>query len=75
MAKPYPPELRIKIVEEYYAGGISQRNIAKKYNVSKTWVFRLLRKEKLRRLEIAEIERRSLRHLHIVRSNSSSQHT
>lgn len=70
MPKSHPQELRIAIVEEYYAGGISQRDIAKKYSVGKTWVFRLLKKERLRRNHAAKMEQRSRRHLKIIKNSS-----
>lgn len=73
MAKPYPKELRVKIVEEYYSGGISQRKLAKKYGVSKAWVFGLLREEKRKRYRAEEEKRRSQRHLRIVENIPQSE--
>ena len=47
MSSPYPEELRLRVVEEYLAGNISLRSIAKKFSVSKSWVFRVIKKERI----------------------------
>jgi transposase len=73
MAKAYPLELRAKIIEEYSTSDISQRNIAKKYKVSKTYVYKLLREEKRKRYKAEELKRRSQRHLYIVKNEPQSQ--
>ena len=71
MAKPYPLELRTKILEEYCSSDISQRNIAKKYKVSKTWVYKLLREEKRKRYKSEELKLRSQRHLILSKFNQN----
>lgn len=68
MPKIYSQELRVKIIEEYFAGGISQRNLAKKHGVGISWLHKLVKTEKRRRIKE---ERRSQRHLHIVRIDSN----
>jgi transposase len=70
MSKAYSQELRQKVIDEYYAGGISMRNLAKKHSVSKTWVYKLLKVEKRKR--ITE-ERRVNRHLYIVKSQTRKE--
>lgn len=67
MAKPYPPELRQQVIDEYFAGGISMRNLAKKLGVSKSWVYKLIKVEKRRR---KKEEKRANRHLYVVGSSS-----
>ena len=46
MMKPYPLELRQKIVDTYDRGGISQRQLAKKFGVTKTFVQKLLKQRR-----------------------------
>lgn len=65
MPKIYSQELRQKLIDEYFTGNISIRNLAKKHGVGKTWAWRLLKAEKRSRL-IAE--KKASRHLHIVRT-------
>lgn len=52
MAKSYSPELRQKVIDEYFSGEISMRNLAKKFEVSKTWVYKLIKEERARRKKI-----------------------
>ncbi|MDY6899979.1 MAG: IS630 transposase-related protein [Cyanobacteriota bacterium] len=70
MGKAYSQELRQKVIDEYYAGGISMRNLAKKHSVSKTWVYKLLKVEKRKR--ITE-ERQAKRHLQIVKNHTNEE--
>lgn len=43
MNKGYSPEFKQAILDEYLAGGISMRKLAKKHEVSKSLVYNLVR--------------------------------
>lgn len=48
MAKSYSPELKQRVIDEYFAGGISMRKLAEKLSVSKSWVYKLVKEERRR---------------------------
>lgn len=65
MGKRYSQQFRQQLIDEYFAGGITLRALAKKHGVSKTFVWKLCRGEKLTR---QSAERKAKRHLYVVGS-------
>ena len=66
MSREYPRELRQRVIDEYQAGGISMRNLAKKLGVSKTYVYKILRDVKRERLRREAEERKANRPIYAV---------
>ena len=66
MSRAYPPELKQRVIDEYQAGGISMRNLAKKLGVSKTYVYKILRDVKRERYRRKEEERKANRPMYAI---------
>lgn len=66
MPRTYSPELKQQVIDEYQAGGISMRNLAKKLGVSKTYIYKILRDVKRERLRREAEEKKATRPMYAV---------